>query len=64
MENFDDIIGLPHPTSKVHRRMSMDARAAQFSSFAALSGHDAAISKTARRHSQQIEDQNTNIDEY
>lgn len=40
---YDDIINLPHPTSKVHPRMSMYQRAAQFAPFAALKGHDAAL---------------------
>ena len=45
---YDDIINLPNPTSKNHPRMSLEARAAQFSPFAALTGHDAAIKETAR----------------
>lgn len=35
---YDDIIDLPHPTSKKHPRMSRQNRAAQFSPFAALTG--------------------------
>lgn len=46
--SYDDIIHLPHPTSKKHPRMSLHDRAAQFSPFAALTGHDAAIRETAR----------------
>lgn len=46
---YDDIINLPHPTSKTHPRMPMYNRAAQFSPFAALTGHEAAIAETARR---------------
>ena len=46
---YADIINLPHPESKKHKRMSMRDRAAQFSPFAALTGHDAAIKETARR---------------
>lgn len=46
---YDDIINLPHPTSKRHPRMSPSDRAAQFSPFAALTGHDAAIRETERR---------------
>ena len=45
---YDDMIHLPHPTSSRHPRMSMADRAAQFSPFAALTGHGAAISETAR----------------
>lgn len=45
---YDDIINLPNPTSKTHLRMSLYNRAAQFSPFAALTGHDAAVKETAR----------------
>lgn len=45
---YDDIIDLPHPMSQKHPRMSMHDRAAQFSPFAALIGHGAAIAETAR----------------
>ena len=45
---YDDMIDLPHPTSKKHPRMSIRYRAAIFSPFAALSGHGAAIAETAR----------------
>lgn len=46
---YDDIIGLEHPTSKRHPRMSMADRAAQFAPFAALTGFSDVIEKTARR---------------
>ena len=36
---YDDIIHLPHPDSPKHPRMSLYDRAAQFSPFAALTGH-------------------------
>ena len=45
---YDDILDLPHPTSAKHPRMPLSDRAAQFSPFAALSGHGAAIAETAR----------------
>lgn len=52
MENishkYDDIINLPHHVSKKHPQMSLHDRAAQFSPFAALMGHKAAINETAR----------------
>ncbi len=37
-ENYDDIIDLPHPEPKFHKRMPMIKRAAQFAPFAALEG--------------------------
>ena len=46
--NYDDIINLPHHVSKKHPQMSLHDRAAQFSPFAALTGHKAAINETAR----------------
>lgn len=55
MGAYDDIINLPHPTSVRHPRMAMIDRAAQFSPFAALTGHGAAIQETARLTEQKIE---------
>ncbi len=48
MGKYDDIIDLPHHVSDVHPRMSIWDRSAQFSPFAALTGHEAAIEETAR----------------
>ena len=45
---YDDIIMLPHHVSKRHPQMSPLNRAAQFSPFAALTGHEDAIQETAR----------------
>lgn len=55
MGAYDDIINLPHPTSAKHPRMSMADRAAQFSPFAALAGHGAAVQETARLTDRKIE---------
>jgi len=52
---YDDIIHLPHPTSKKHPRMSIRDRAAIYSPFAALSGHGAAIAETARLTDRRME---------
>ena len=52
---YDDILHLPHPTSKKHPRMPISDRAAIFSPFAALTGHAAAIQETARLTDQKIE---------
>ncbi len=45
---YDDIIHLPHHVSERHPQMSMYNRAAQFAPFAALTGHDSAITEAAR----------------
>lgn len=55
--NYDDIINLPHPTSKKFPRMPLEERAAQFSPFAALTGYDAVIRETARRTALSYEQQ-------
>ena len=52
---YDDIINLPHPTSKRHPRMPVHDRAAIFSPFASLSGHGVAIAETARLTERRIE---------
>lgn len=52
---FDNIIHLPHPVSPKHPQMSASNRAAQFSPFAAMTGHDAAIKETARLTDQRVE---------
>ena len=56
---YDDIIRLPHPDSPRHPRMSLYDRAAQFSPFAALTGHSAAIAETGR-----LTDHRAELDEY
>lgn len=52
---YDDIIDLPHHQSAVHPHMPLYDRAAQFSPFAALTGHDAAIRETARLTERRVE---------
>lgn len=53
--DYSDIIHLPHPVSSRHPSMPIGDRAAQFSPFAALTGHDAAIEETARLTDRRIE---------
>lgn len=55
MNNYDDIIKLPHHTSKTRKSMSLYNRAAQFAPFAALTGYGTAINETARRTNKKIE---------
>ncbi len=52
---YEDIINLPHHVSEKHAQMSLIDRAAQFSPFAALTGHGAAINETARLTERKIE---------
>ena len=56
-ENFryEDILYLPHHTSKTKPRMSVSDRAAQFSPFAALTGYEDAVKETARLTAEKIE---------
>lgn len=52
MENkkskYDDIISLPRPVSKKHPPMPIEARAAQFTAFAALTGYHEQIREASR----------------
>ena len=54
-EDYSDIINLPHHVSKKHPQMPMEARAAQFAPFAALTGYDDVIHETARLTDKQVE---------
>lgn len=47
-KKYDDIIDLPHYQSDKRPKMSNYDRAAQFSPFAALTGHEDVIKETAR----------------
>ena len=57
-KDYSDIINLPHPVSKKHPQMSLYDRAAQFSPFSALTGHEAAIAETGR-----LTEERTELDE-
>ena len=46
--SYEDMLRLPHPVSRRHKRMDRIDRAAQFAPFAALTGHGAAIDEEAR----------------
>ena len=55
MNKYDDIINLPHYESKTRKRMSLEARSAQFAPFAALTGYDDKVKETARSTDKRIE---------
>ena len=55
MGAYDDILHLPHHRSEKHPPMSMRDRAAQFSSFRALTGYEDALGETARLTDERIE---------
>lgn len=55
IDKYDDIINLPRHVSKKRVPMPIQERAAQFSPFAALTGHDAAVKETARITEKRIE---------
>lgn len=52
---YGDLLERNRPVSKKHPPMSRYDRAAQFSSFAALTGHGEAISKTADMVEKKVE---------
>ena len=56
---YAGIMNLPHHVSLTRPQMPISDRAAQFSPFAALTGHSAAIAETGR-----LTDQRMELDEY
>ncbi|MCD7860219.1 MAG: hypothetical protein LUH51_08730 [Firmicutes bacterium] len=46
---YDDLLYLPHHRSATHAQMSMQARAVQFSPFAALTGYEDCIAEAGRQ---------------
>lgn len=48
MSAYEDILHLSRPVSPRHARMPLSDRAAQFSSFAALTGYEEVIEETGR----------------
>ena len=59
--NYDDIIDLPHHVSIKHPHMEMLARAAQFSPFAALTGYEEAIKRTAQKKEAEIKEEEKGV---
>ena len=48
IEDYADMLYLPHPEPSGHERMSRESRAAQFAPFAALTGYGEMIDDTAK----------------
>ena len=55
MNEYKDIINLPHFEPKYHQRMTIYNRSAQFAPFAALTGYEEAIIETSRLTDEKIE---------
>ncbi len=49
VHDYSDILFVEHPTSRKHKRMSINERASQFSPFAALSGYKEAIAEAEKK---------------
>lgn len=64
MSNYDDIISLPHPEPKHHKRMSLYQRAAQFAPFAALTGYEDAIRKAQQEMEEKVRRNDTPVDDF
>ena len=54
-DKYSDIINMKHHVSKKHKQMSIEARAAQFAPFAALTGYEDSVKETARVTNKRIE---------
>ncbi len=52
---YSDIINLPHHVSTKHPQMTIEARAAQFAAFAALTGYGDEIKEAERLMSDKME---------
>ena len=49
IDDYLDIINLPHYESRTRKKMSLNDRAAQFAPFAALTGYEEAVNETAKK---------------
>ncbi len=63
MNEYDDMLDLPHYEPQRHLRMPRSMRAAQFAPFAALTGYEEAVEESARRTDEKIELDETRIAE-
>lgn len=54
--DYADIVHLPRPEPRHHKRMALAKRAAQFAPFAAVTGFDKVVEETIRQHENSIDD--------
>ena len=62
-EKYEDMLYLEPPVSKIHRKMSISERAAQFMPFAALTGYEDLIRESSRITQRRIELSETEMEE-
>ena len=62
-QKYEDMLYLEPPVSKIHRKMSISERAAQFMPFAALTGYEDLIRESSRITQRRIELSEIEIDE-
>ena len=55
IEQYADIITLSRPEPRCCPRMPLEKRAAQFAPFAALTGYEEVVERTARQHEDSVE---------
>ena len=61
-KKYEDMLYLEPPVSKIHRKMSISERAAQFMPFAALTGYEDLIRESSRITQRRIELSETEIE--
>ena len=62
-KKYEDMLYLEPPVSKIHRKMLISERAAQFMPFAALTGYEDLIRESSRMTQRRIELSETEIEE-
>ena len=60
-DKYEDILYCPHHVSTTHHPMPVADRAAQFAPFAALTGYEEAIKRTAKKKEDEIMEEEQGI---
>ena len=61
---YDDIIKLEHHVSKIHPRMSIEARSAQFAPFSAVTGYEDEVSEVVILKVEDNDDEDSDEESY